>query len=80
MTRKSCIGCLSAIERHPTATHERRPDRVCGVVVMAPRQNNIAYLRRPSRANVSLVRWVGTGTPERHGGLKTAASPDVAAE
>ena len=84
MTRKSCIGCLGAIERHlaamrrrfarvsrPTcwprmmaaAAHERRLDRVFGVVVMAPRQNNIASLRRPSRANVSLARWVGTGAP-----------------
>jgi hypothetical protein len=62
------------------AAHERRLDRVCGVVVMPPRQNNIARLRRPSRANVSLARWIGTGAPERQGGLKTAASADVAAE
>jgi hypothetical protein len=45
------------------AAHERRLDRVFGVVVMAPRQNNIAYLRRPWRANVSLARWVDTGAP-----------------
>jgi hypothetical protein len=45
------------------AAHERRLDRVFGVVVMAPRQKNIARLRRPPRVNVSLARWVGTGAP-----------------
>ena len=82
MTRKSCIVCLSAIERHLAATrrrfarvsrptcwprmmaaavHERRLDCVSDVVVIAPRQNNIAHLRRPWRANVNLAWWVGTG-------------------
>jgi hypothetical protein len=57
------------------AAHERRLDCVFGVVVMAPRQNSIAHLRRPWRANVSLARRVGTGAPEQQGGLKLPPAP-----
>jgi hypothetical protein len=51
-----------------------------GVVVMAPRQNNIARLRRPPRAKRQLGAMGWHRSPEQQGGLKTVASSDVAAE
>jgi len=49
----SAIDCLKPkYGRVPWATgaHGRRPDRVFGVIVIAPWRNNIARLHRPWRA------------------------------